>query len=905
MIASRSRGKSRRDAAAAVARALLSAALLAPVLLAPALLSPAFAAGSSGAVLPYRDPRQPVELRVQDLLARMTLDEKFWQLFMVADSPSGDFSAYPHGAFGLQLGPGRDSLRGPDYVDAVQRHFVEETRLGIPIIVFGEALHGLVREESTVFPQAIGLAASFDADLMARVAAAIAEESRAEGIRLVLSPVVNIASDVRWGRVEETYGEDPCLASEMGEAFVRAFERRDIITTPKHFLANAGDGGRDSYPIHWNERLLREIYLPPFAACIRRGGSRGLMAAYNSLDGRPCSASGWLNHDLLRGELDEDLLVISDAGGVGGANVLHFTATDYADAGAQALLGGLDVLFQTSPDHAELFLPAFRDGRIPAEVIDQAAARVLRLKFESGLFEEPYVQRRMIPFAAHRDLALEAARASFVLLKNDGNLLPLDPAIRRVAVLGPDAGEARLGGYSGPGRDPVSVLEGIRRRIGAERVLHAPGCSRTSPGPVVIPEESLACTEAGESRHGLRGEYFDGIAMEGAPVFTRVDPRVDFQWTLFSPDPERLPFDHYAVRWSGRLRAPVTGSVQIGVEGSDGFRLYLDHELVIDQREKVSYRRSMVERRFVEGEWHDLRLEFVEPSGNGRVRLLWELPATGATEETALDEAIGLAAQSDAIIIVAGIEEGEFRDRAFLGLPGRQPELISRAAALGKPLVVVLVGGSAITMHEWIDEVPAILDIWYPGEAGGEAVAEVLFGDADPAGRLPITFPVAEGQLPLVYHHKPTGRGDDYLDLSGRPLFPFGHGLSYTTFAYSDLVIDPPVVAAGDSAVVRCRVTNTGTRAGDEVAQLYLRDELASVARPLLELKDFARVRLEPGESREVRFIITPEMLALLDVELRRVIEPGTFRVLIGSSSREIRRRGILSVEGAVQGGSR
>lgn len=888
------------------ARALLAAALLAPLLLMPGLPPPSIAAGPTPTALPYRDPRQPVEVRVQDLLARMTLDEKFWQLFMVADSPFGDFSSYPHGAFGLQLGPGRDSLRGPDYVDAVQRHFVEKTRLGIPIIVFGEALHGLVREGTTVFPQAIGLAASFNPDLMARVAAAIAEESRAEGIRLVLSPVVNIASDVRWGRVEETYGEDPYLASEMGVAFVRAFERRGIITTPKHFLANAGDGGRDSYPIHWNERLLRELYLPPFTACIARGGSRGLMSAYNSLDGRPCSASGWLNHDLLRGELDRDLLIISDAGGVGGANVLHFTAKDYADAGAQALVGGLDVLFQTSPDHAELFLPAFRDGRIPMEVIDRAVARVLRLKFELGLFDEPYVPAVAPPYAAHRDLAREAARASIVLLKNEERALPLDPKLPRVAVLGPDAAETRLGGYSGPGRDPVSVLEGICRRIGAERVLYAPGCSRLSPGPVVVPEEFLACTEAGEFRPGLRGEYFDNIELSGAPVLTRIDPRVDGQWTLFSPDPERLPFDHYAVRWTGRLRAPITGHLRLGVEGSDGFRLYLDGELLIDRRAKVSYRRSMVERRFVEGEWHDLRLEFVEPSGHGRVRLVWELPATGAAEEDqALAEAVRLAEQSDAIIVVAGIEEGEFRDRAFLGLPGRQPELIQRLAALGKPVVVVLVGGSAITMHEWIDAVPAVLDVWYPGEAGGEAVAEILFGDANPAGRLPITFPVAEGQVPLVYHHKPTGRGDDYLDLSGQPLFPFGHGLSFTTFDYGDLSIVPPVIAVGDSAIVRCRVTNTGTRAGDEVVQLYLRDELASVARPLLELKDFARVRLEPGETREVRFNLTPEMLSMLDIELRRVIEPGTFRVLIGSSSREIRLRQILTVEGAVSDGSR
>jgi beta-glucosidase len=856
--------------------------------------------GAAVVAQPYKDVGLPVEARVQDLVSRMTLEEKFWQLFMLAGGLDGGVERYKDGAFGFQIGASGDTLDPVTFVNRLQRHFVEQTRLGIPIIIFAEALHGLVREGATSFPQAIGLAATFDTVLVHRAAVAIAQECRSRGVRQVLSPVVNIASDVRWGRVEETYGEDPFLSSAMAVAFVTGFERQGVITTPKHFIANVGDGGRDSYPIDFSKRLLREVHLPPFAACVRHGGSRSVMTSYNSLDGIPCSASDWLNTKLLKDELGFTGFIISDAGAVGGANVLHFTAADYADATEQALEGGLDVIFQTSYDHYPLFIAAFQEGRIPLEMIDRAVARVLRAKFELGLFEIPYVDAAdssLQPKSGdHRRLARQAALESIVLLKNENGTLPLSKYPGTIAVLGSDATEARLGGYSGQGNRRVSVLDGIKRKVGDRaRVLYAEGCPRVSTGYVTVPVACLSCSERDTVKSGLCAAYFDNIHLDGTAVFTRIDPQLQFQWTLFSPDPAKLPYDWYSVRWTGKVKAPATGTFKIGIDGNDGHRVYIDGALVIDNWRKVTRRVVLADYPFEKDREYDLRIEYFEPTGNAWFRLVWTVGVPPGSD-AAMNDAVKIAAQSDAAVVVVGIEEGEFRDRATLNLPGRQEELINRVAATGKPVVVVLVGGSAITMSRWLDGVSAVLDVWYPGEAGGEAVADILFGDTNPAGRLPITFPVAEGQLPLVYNHKPTGRGDDYLDLTGQPLFPFGYGLSYTAFEYADLSFDRQSVSAGDTTVVRCKVKNIGSAEGEEVVQLYLRDELASVARPVSELKGFARIHLSPGEVQEVKFSITPETLSMLDRDMQTVVEPGDFRIMIGSSSKDIRLRGILTV---------
>lgn len=857
------------------------------------------------APLPYRDAALPVADRVRDLLGRMTLEEKFWQLFMIPGSLDDPAHDYSKGIFGLQISPQRgvtaDVARAhADRINAIQRFFVERTRLGIPIIPFDEAVHGLAREGATMFPQAIALAASWDAPLVARVAAAIARETGSRGIRQVLSPVVNIADDVRWGRVEETYGEDPYLSSMMGQAFIEAFERAGIVATPKHLVANVGEGGRDSYPIDHSERQLGERFLPPFEAAVRTARARSVMTAYNSVDGLPATQNRRLLTDILKGDWGFEGFVISDASATGGATVLHMTEPNTPVAAQHAFEAGLDVVFQSSYGQQRPYLDAVQRGLVAQPVIDAAVARVLRVKFELGLFERPFVDAeaagRWNGHAEHRALAREAARASLVLLKNDGKLLPLARSVRSIAVIGVDAAEARLGGYSGPGIATVSILDGIRRKAGSSvDVRYAPGPGRVTRELTVIPAEHFTSESNGRRQAGLAGEYFDNIGLEGAPRLARIDPRIDFRWTLNSPG-RGIPFDWYSARWSGSLTAPATGVRRIGIEGNDGYRLYLDGVLVIDNWRKQSYGTRVATVTLAPSSLHALRLEYFESTGNARLKMVWDAGIEDDSNAKIAD-AVALARQTEASVIVAGLEEGEFRDRAFLHLPGRQESLIREIAATGKPVVVVLIGGSAVTMSSWLDRVSAVIDAWYPGEAGGEAVADALFGDYNPAGRLPITFPMAEGQLPLSYNHKPTGRGDDYLDLSGMPLFPFGFGLSYTTFEYSGLRIEPAAMAPTGETMVRCTVTNTGSRAGDEVVQLYVRDVLASVARPVMELKGFARVRLEPGQAREVAFPIGRDHLRMLDRERRWVVEPGAFRVMIGRSSKDIRLRGELTVQ--------
>jgi beta-glucosidase len=383
--------------------------------------------------------------------------------------------------------------------------------------------------------------------------------------------------------------------------------------------------------------------------------------------------------------------------------------------------------------------------------------------------------------------------------------------------------------------------------------------------------------------------------LSGQPVIVRDDRVIDFQWTLFSPDPEKITYGYYSVVWDGYITANSTATINIGIDGNDGYQIWLDDQLVIDKKVLTGRSLTTVPYHFEKGRPVKIKIEYSEPVGNAWFRLVWDAGAKVTSTES-IAYAVNLASQSDVAIVVVGIEEGEFQDRAYLNLPGRQEELIREVAATGTPTIVILVGGSAITMNHWLDQADAVLDVWYPGEAGGDAVAEVLFGEYNPAGRLPITFPVFEGQLPLVYNHKPTGRGDDYINLTGQPLFPFGFGLSYTEFSYSDIRFDRETMTVNDSINLTFKLKNSGKHAGDEVVQLYIRDELASVSRPVIELKGFQRVHLLPGETKEIMFTITPELLQMLDLNLKKVVEPGTFVVMVGASSKDIRLRSILKV---------
>lgn len=823
--------------------------------------------------------------RVPDLLRRMTTEEKFWQLFMLPGALGDTTQDYSHGVFGLQFPVAGTARADAEQINAAQRYFATHTRLGIPIIPFEEAVHGLRRPGATMFPQAIALAATWDTALVGRVAAAIARETRSRGIRQVLSPVVNLASDVRWGRVEETYGEDPVLAAQMATAYVAPFTRAGVITTPKHFVANVGDGGRDSWPIAADARTLAMLHFPPFQAALAAGAG-SVMTAYNAIGGLPATQNPELLEQTLKRRWGFGGFVISDASATGGSTVLQRTEPSTPVATQHAFEAGLDVVFQSAwPEHRP-YLQAFQEGLIPGPVIDSSVARVLRAKEALDLFDTPYVDpdsaARWNGHPDHLALAREAAAASIVLLKNDHALLPFSTAPSSIAVLGADAVNARFGGYSAPGVKPISILDGLRERFGAA-VRYAPGPGRSSPEYDTVPAGSLALTTA----------FFDDPARIGPPVSTRPDSTIDVRWTFNAPA-RGLATDWYGVRWTGTITAGADTVHHLGIEGTDGWRLVLDETLVIDRRAKRSFGARLAPVTLLPGSRHTLQVEYAHTTGNARLRLVWDTGrGEGWRDEVA--RAAALARESRVAIVVAGIEEGEFRDRAFLSLPGRQEELIRAVAATGTPTAVVLIGGSAITMP-WLDAVDAVLMAWYPGEAGGRALADLLVGERNPSGRLPITFPRAEGQLPLVYNHQPTGRGDDYVDLTGEPLFPFGYGLSYTTFAYSDLRVTPDSMSAESRATVQFKVRNTGSRAGAEVVQLYVRDLLASVTQPILALKGFRRIFLQPGESRTISFPVGPAELSLLDRQLRRVVEPGQFRIYVGASSRDVRLRGDLVV---------
>ena len=690
------------------------------------------------------------------------------------------------------------------------------------------------------------------------------------------------------------------LSPQQKIVLARQLEQAGIIATPKHFAVNSGEGGRDSYPVDLDERMLQEIYFPAFKMAITQAKARCVMAAYNSLNGSPCSANDYLLNQTLRKDWGFGGIVISDACATGGANMLHHTALNYADATANALNNGLNVIFQTSMDHYGLFYEAFEKGMISQEVIDNAVRRVLRLKFSMGLFDAPYADlypnSDCYDHTLHHATALKAAEESIVLLKNTGSVLPLKAGQKTIAVYGLNAAIVNPGGYSAPADHSISILEGMKAVAGNNAtILYSQGVQKHKDDLTLIDSMYMSSNINGKQQHGLKAEYFDNPLLQGMPQVTRNEKQLSGQWTLMSPDP-KLSTDWYSARWTTTLNVPEDGVFTIGLEGDDGYRLYLNDTLVIDQWSKVSYSRRSIQKRFRKGQPCQLRAEFSESSGNGRLKLLWNY-AVQDSSAMLLNEAASLAAKADALIVVASTEEGEFRDRAILDLPASQVALIHRLAQSGKPLIVLLNAGSAIDISDWEEEADAILDVWYPGDEGGRAVAEVLYGIVNPAGRLPFSWPASEGQLPLVYNHKPTGRGDDYVDMSGMPRFPFGYGLSYSNFEYSGLGFPKGSVAIGDSVRISCTIKNNGPYDGDEVVQLYLHDELASLVRPVKELKGFQRIFLKAGESRTITFTLPPSAFSFPGNHSEILTEPGDFRIMIGASSTDIRLRGMITLK--------
>lgn len=762
-------------------------------------------AGGAGPLLArggpvYKDASAPIPLRVADLMARMTLEEKVAQIRTawaakaemidgLAFDPAKAGAAFPHGighvtrpsdkrgvpgitgAAGGTAARWRTPGETVAFINALQRWAVEDTRLGIPVLLHEESLHGYMATEATMFPQAIALAGSFDTDLMHRVQSVIAREVRSRGVPLVLSPVVDIVRDPRWGRIEETWGEDPYLAAEMAIGAVEGlqgpgkFERLadgKVFATLKHMTGHGQpESGNNVAPAQIAERELRENFFPPFRAVVERCSVGAVMPSYNEIDGVPSHANAWLLGEVLRGEWGFDGIIASDYGGVHELATLHHVARDLEDAAHQALRAGVDSELPEGQAFATL-VEAVRAGRVPQALVDTAAARMLAFKFRCGLFENPYgdaaLAEAITGNAEARALALEAARKGLCLLTNNG-ALPLDrKTMGRVAVIGPNHAIARLGGYSSVPKQAVSLIEGLR---------------------MIAPEA-------------------DFVTAQGVFITTSEDRSAD------------------AVTLADR---------------AENLRLIA---------------------------------EAVAVAGTADTIIL----AIGDTEQTSRE----------------GFAKNHLGDRTSIDIVGEQNELVDALAALGKPLIVAAYNGRPPSWPNVIARADAVLECWYPGQEGGRAVAEALLGDINPGAKLPISVVRNEGQIPLFYNHKPSARRG-YLFDDKAPLFPFGHGLSYTTFTVSPPRTAKQRFARDEAITAEVTVTNTGTRPGDEVVQLYITRSGLAVGRPVLELKGFRRLTLAPGEARTVSFTISPRQLAVWDENLAETNPPGPVRLWAGNSS--------------------
>jgi beta-glucosidase len=751
----------------------------------------------------YRSADLPAERRVQDLLSRMTIEEKAAQMVgiwqkkseMLVDS-TGTFdlgkarTAFGHGHGLGQVGRPSDAGstghepqkgRGPraqaELTNAIQRFFVEESRLGIPVIFHDECLHGHAAVGGTSFPQPIGLAATFDPLLVEQLYAMTALETRSRGTHQALTPVVDVARDPRWGRVEETFGEDPYLVSRMGVAAVRGFQgdatfgdKTRVIATLKHFVAHGQpEGGQNCAPANISMRELREVFLPPFKAAVQEGGAISLMPSYNEVDAVPSHANRWLLREVLRDEWGFRGFLVSDYYAIWELSYRpdthgHFVAADKREACILAVRAGVNVELPEPDCYAHL-ADLVREGALKESELDELAGQSLRWKFRLGLFDDPYVDpdvaERVVGSKGHRELALQAARETITLLKNDNDLLPLDPTkIKSIAVVGPNGNRPLLGGYSGVPMQTVTVLEGIRARVGTGiEVSYSEGCGITS------------------------------------------------------------------------------------------------------------------------GSWNE---DVVVPSDPAEDRRL-------------IAQAVEAARKADVIVLAIGDNEQTSReawsrshmgDRASLDLFGRQQELADALVATGKPVIVLLFNGRPISIASLSQTVPAILECWYLGQEAGTAVAEVLFGDFNPGGKLPITIPRSVGHVPAFYNHKPSARRGYLLD-DVSPLYAFGYGLSYTRFTIANVRLERSTIKRGETTRVSAELTNVGSREGTEVAQMYVRDCVSSVTRPVKELKGFRRISCRPGETKIVGIDVTTACLAFHDVNMNYVVEPGDFAIMVGCSSRD------------------
>ena len=836
----------------------------------------------------YQNTSLPFEHRAADLVSRMTLEEKVSQM--------------------------------KDVAPAIER-------LGIPAYNWwNEALHGVARSGlATVFPQAIGFAATWNDSLVFRMASVISDEARAKHHEYVRngsfgryqgltfwSPNINLFRDPRWGRGQETYGEDPYLTGTLAVQFIRGLQGDDpkyfkTVGTVKHFAVHSGpESSRHTFDAVVSERDLRESYLPHFKMGIREGGAYSLMCAYNRLYGKAACGSDLLLGNILRGEWKFPGYIVSDCGAIDDIYLRHKVVQTAPEAAALAVKTGTDLdCGRVYPNLVE----AVKQGLITEAQIDTSVTRLFLARFKLGMFDPPEMVRwARTPFSvldqpSHHELARQVARESMVLLRNERGTLPLRKDLRTLAVIGPNANEWHmlLGNYNGIPSDPVTPLRGIREAVSrATRVIYARGSDLADGFPLLDAVPS-AVLRTSNGRRGLQAEYFATRKLEGAPVFTAVDTSVDADWHEDAPR-QSMNANDFGVRWSGTIRPTASGMYRLGVVGTMKAEVMVDDSVVArtsyPQRDDEFPEPRLAQSnpiRLLAGHSYRVRIDAHESYGEAQLQFVWSMP-TASLEA----DAVSAARQADAVMVFLGLTsrlEGEEMsvaingfsggDRTSIDLPAAQQRLLERVVAVGKPTVLVLLNGSALAVNWAQAHVPAIVEAWYPGQAGN-AIADVLFGDYNPAGRLPVTFYKSVNDLPAFEDYRMAGR--TYRFFKGEPLYPFGHGLSYTTFTYANLRTSAESAGANDTVTVSVDVTNSGRRAGDEVVQMYVEHVGSTVERPIRDLRGYRRLTLEPGSTRTVTMRVPISSLAYWDANGHRwVVEPDQVRIRVGASSADLR----------------
>jgi len=867
--------------------------------------------------LPYKNVSLPIEKRINDLMSRMTLEEKAAQLDMLSandilsDSENFREDRIVHFIDSMCIGSIHDFYpKTAALSNEIQRRAIENSRLGIPVLFIEEGLHGYCGVGSTNFPVPIGCASSWDTTMMYNIGRAIATEARAHGIHFLLCPNLDLAREPRWGRTEETYGEDVYLNSRMAVNMVKGMQGDDlkknntVVAEPKHFgVHGIPESGSNTGPVFIGEREARSTHLYIFEKAVTEGNARGIMAAYHEIDGIPCISSPWLLTDILRNEWGFNGMVVTDLGAIRRLVAPHYTAANPKEAITQAVNAGLDMQFYDFPHDVfqQSVVEAAKDGSIPKDKLDRAVAAVLRIKFELGLFENPYTDELLISKVfrneEHRNLALEAGRKSIILLKNEGNYLPLNKNIKRLALIGNLANVSSIGGYGPREAKGMTVYEGLKKKFGDQIQIDLVQTGISNQYETVASE--WLSNSVRSSQKGVYVEYFNNADFSGKAVYTSVEEKVQGYWHNLSPAPGISP-ERFSVRYKGNISIPADGLYEFFIS-SDGFgKVFLNNKLFIDNWGNENRRRGKSERiELKRGQSIPVSVEYSKTGENASVELRWRMIEYRNNQEY-YDRVTRAVALSDAAVVIVGEtdrEVGEGKDRQNLNMKQMDIDLLQAAAKGGKPFASVLLNGRQLVFTPVAESSAAILEAWFPGESGGEAIADVLFGDHNPSGKLTVSIPRYQGQLPVYYSKKPSSPRS-YTDGNGVPLYAFGHGLSYSTFEFTNLQISSSEPTSKDVITVTVNVKNTSAIDGTETVQLYVRDKIASVGTPILALKGFSQVFLKAGETKTVTMKIIPEEhLWLINQNMKRVVETGEFEFSVGTSSSDIKLKQTINLK--------